>query len=457
MKGRAAVTSAALSLLFVAVYGTTNWITTHRSDVGTWVFEWERYIPFVPWMIIPYLSIDLFFVAAPFLCRNRQELRTFATRITFAIVVGGACFLLFPLQLAVERPEATGWIGVVFKAFVAMDAPHNLLPSLHIALRALLVPIYHQRTRGVARVAIHVWFSLIGVSTLLTHQHHVIDIAGGFLLALVTVHLFPVRAFALASRNVRVAGYYVLVALALTSAAALSIAAAVAAPWGLLASWPIAALLVVALAYLGFGGRVYRKANGKIPLATRLFLAPVLLGQELSRRHYRRRCSAWSEVTPDVWIGAQLDAEETQRARNEGVVAVVDLTAEFTEAKPFRNLQAQGGAYLNLPVLDLTAPTQEQLREATDFIERHAERGVVYVHCKIGYSRSVAVVVAYLLATDQVADVSEGIARVRRARRSIVVRPEIVRVLEDFASRGTIERRSVDRRPCPDTKNPVLV
>ena len=57
--------SAALSLLFVFVYGGCVWVTARRHDVGVFFFAWERAIPFVPFMILPYMSIDLFFVAAP--------------------------------------------------------------------------------------------------------------------------------------------------------------------------------------------------------------------------------------------------------------------------------------------------------------------------------------------------------------------------------------------------------
>jgi hypothetical protein len=89
----AAKTSLLLSLLFLVVYGGTNWITSQRSDVGTWHYGWEFVIPFVPLMIVPYMSIDLFFVAAPFLCRSRDELKTLARRIVFAILAAGACFL----------------------------------------------------------------------------------------------------------------------------------------------------------------------------------------------------------------------------------------------------------------------------------------------------------------------------------------------------------------------------
>src|SRR5436309_10393476 len=104
IRRKALIVSAGLSILFLIVYGGCNWITSRRGDVGTFYFQWERAIPFVPFFILPYLSIDLFFVAAPFLCRNRDELRTFSKRIAGAIVIAGICFLLFPLRFAFARP-----------------------------------------------------------------------------------------------------------------------------------------------------------------------------------------------------------------------------------------------------------------------------------------------------------------------------------------------------------------
>src|SRR5690349_4165409 len=100
--------SAGLSILFLIVYGGCNWITARRGDVGFFYFQWERPIPFVPLLILPYLSIDLFFIAAPFLCWSAEELSVFAKRITAAIFVAGTCFLLFPLRFAFPRPHASG-------------------------------------------------------------------------------------------------------------------------------------------------------------------------------------------------------------------------------------------------------------------------------------------------------------------------------------------------------------
>src|SRR6476620_10422106 len=90
-------TSVALSVAFLAIYGGCNWISAHRPNVPSLFFAWERHIPFVPLMILPYMSIDLFFVSAPFLCRSKPELNVLARRLAFALVVGAVCFLFFPL------------------------------------------------------------------------------------------------------------------------------------------------------------------------------------------------------------------------------------------------------------------------------------------------------------------------------------------------------------------------
>ena len=187
---KAVAVSVGLSILFLLVYGGCNWITARRGNVGSLYFEWERSFPFVPFFILPYMSIDLFFIAAPFLCRTDWELSIFAKRVAAAIIAAGACFLLFPLRFAFPRPHAEGWIGAIFDWFRGMDAPYNLLPSLHAALMLLLIDVYIHNTRGVARIAIVVWFGLIALSPVLTYQHHIVDIVGGFVLAGLCFWLF---------------------------------------------------------------------------------------------------------------------------------------------------------------------------------------------------------------------------------------------------------------------------
>jgi len=414
--------SAALSLLFIVVYGGCSWITAHRADVGTWYYQWERFIPFVPLMIVPYMSIDLFFVVGPFLCQSRNELNVLAQRIAFAILVAGGFFLLVPLHLAVARPQASGWTGAIFRFLHGFDQPYNLVPSLHIALRTILAALYARHSKGIVRLASHVWFSLIGFSTVLTYQHHFVDVVAGFVLAAICFYLFreenarwPVLP------NYRVGAYY-------AGACLGTIGMALAGPpWMGVLLWPALAFALTTAAYWGLGPSIYRKTDGRLPLSARLLFAPCLAGQYLSLLCYRRQCAAWNQITPRVWVSARLNRREAAKIRQEGVTAVLDLTSEFSETATLC-----GRGYNNMPLLDLTAPNVEQLRQAVGFIASNSERGVVCVHCKAGYSRSAAVVGAYLLASGQANTVAQGVAVLRKGRPTIVIRPEALAALNAF-------------------------
>ena len=375
-------------------------------------------------MIVPYMSIDLFFLGGPFLCRSREELRSLAYRIAFAILIAGACFLLLPLKMGVAFPQASGWMGALFNFLHGFDQPYNLVPSLHITLRTILADLYARHTKGALRAASHVWFSLIGFSTVLTYQHHIVDVIGGFILAAICFYLFREnRPHLPVMKNPRIGVYY------FAGAGACLAVAFIGWPWTGILLWPAASLAITATAYWGTGPAIYRKENGRLPLSTRVMLAPCLIGQWLSLLHYRRQGNLWDQVTPQVWIGAKLSEQEAQKARRQGVTAVLDLTCEFSENKNFLSL-----AYKNLPVLDLTELTAQQLREAADFISQHSARGVVYVHCKAGYSRSAAAVGAYLLASGQAKTMDECFKLMRRARPAIIFRPEVNDALEKFIS-----------------------
>ncbi len=283
-------------------------------------------------MIVPYLSIDLFFVTAPFLCRSQRELSAFAKRIAAAIVVAGTCFLLFPRRFAFDRPQADGWLGAVFDWFRGMDLPYNLFPSLHIALGSLLVVTYARHTRGVIRVLVCGWFVLIAASAVLTWQHHILDVVGGLALAGYCFYFIREDAGGVAGGS-RPAD---------RSALSRGCSRAQRCRGRLLALGRFAPL---AGSFTGArrGGvfstsarRFFAKTDGVVPWSTCWALGPCLLGQHLSRLYYRRQCRAWDQVTPNVWIGRVLNEREAAQAVHAGVTAVLDLTAEFSAPKAFR-------------------------------------------------------------------------------------------------------------------------
>jgi len=108
---RALAWLAFLGPFFFASYGLANWAASRRDLVGSVVFSWEREIPFLPWTIVPYWSIDLLYVLSLFLCATVRELDVHAKRLLCAQLVCVVCFLLFPLSFSVSRPPTDGFPG----------------------------------------------------------------------------------------------------------------------------------------------------------------------------------------------------------------------------------------------------------------------------------------------------------------------------------------------------------
>ena len=411
----AAWTVALTGLLFIVAYNVCNRLTGLRPDVGVWVFSWEQYWPVIPALIVPYWSEDLLFVIAPFLCRTREELTVHRRRIIFCILAGCIGFLLIPLRFAFPRPHVEGVFAPLFAALYSFDLPHNLFPSLHIALRTLLASMFLRFARGPLRGLTHAWFSLIGISTLVTWQHHLVDVLGGFWLGLIALHLYrfdetpPPRA---SNRPIAI-GYAILV-IGCSQVARLSW------PWTFLFVWPAFAFGVGAFGYGGFGAGIYRKRDGRLTWLTKALLGPLFFLQWLSWIYYRGKSARWNEVTPQVWIGALPTPEIARDAIAAGVTAVLDLTVEFSEAEPFLKTR-----YLNVPVLDLTAPNSAQLAEVAHFIEQESARGIVFIHCKAGYSRTAGAVGAWMLRTGRWRTAEDAFAHLQSVRAGIVIRPEI--------------------------------
>jgi protein phosphatase len=74
------------------------------------------------------------------------------------------------------------------------------------------------------------------------------------------------------------------------------------------------------------------------------------------------------------------------------------------------------------------------MRACAAFLADESRRGVVYVHCKAGWSRSAGAVGAYLLASGRARTADEAMSILRQARPGIVIRPEIEAALRQFAA-----------------------
>lgn len=161
------------------------------ASVGEISMAWEQAIPFWPWTILPYLSIDLLYVVSPFLCRTRRELRIHVLRFAVASAISVACFFLFPLRFSPERPEVDGVPGLLFGLLGLVDRPFNQAPSLHISLLVVLWSCYRRYCPQRWLWLLHLGFACIATSVLTTWQHHFVDLVTGLMVGAVVCLLIP--------------------------------------------------------------------------------------------------------------------------------------------------------------------------------------------------------------------------------------------------------------------------
>lgn len=171
-----------LTILFVVVFGGADWITRHHSVRihAFWAFELS--IPLVPWMVVPYMTMYVVFLLAPFLLPKR-ELNRLGFALAQVILVSGVAFLALPAELGFPPATAPGSVwGPWLRLADRLNLDFDLIPSLHVALFATCAGVYATRVAPWARALLGLWLVLVTASTVLTHQHHLIDAATGLAL-----------------------------------------------------------------------------------------------------------------------------------------------------------------------------------------------------------------------------------------------------------------------------------
>jgi len=176
---------------FAFVYMGANWVVTQRATRVRIHFDVELKLPLFPAFTVFYMSIYALLIAVPFILRTRREIKTLAFAQTIAIFVAGISFLLIPARLAF--PPATdaelGMWRALFRFADRMNLDYNLVPSLHVALSFVCIEWFAPHGNAVGKALLRTWGALIAVSTWLTHQHHLVDVVTGLVLALVVVTL----------------------------------------------------------------------------------------------------------------------------------------------------------------------------------------------------------------------------------------------------------------------------
>ena len=242
--------------------------------------------------------------------------------------------------------------------------------------------------------------------------------------------------------------------------------------------WVSVSLSVVASAYLTGNAAVFQKqADGSLSAAATILLLPYLAGVRLNMAYWLRGKAKTARIRDDVWIGSISGVAEIQHcggvfgkktasaalkmlARcstllrflpciyhflpqksasqakspqpltiSDDLPAVLDVCAEYPHPR-YR------GAYRTLPLLDMVAPSENDLVQAALLLEAlRRQHGKVLTCCALGYGRSAAVVLTWLLVYGGCRDLAQATAELKQARPQMVLPPETAKAVEAAAGR----------------------
>ena len=442
---------ALVGALFYTSYGLSNHYAASLAYVPEIAFVWERNIPFWEWTILPYWSLNLMYAAAFFLCRDTREQNRYVARLVSAQIVATTCFMLFPLHFGWPKPPTDGLWGWLFDSLVAFDLPYNQAPSLHIALSIIVGAFYWTRFPKI-RLPILLWQSLIALSVLTTYQHHFIDVPTGALLGWLVLWAIPQhgvspfrRPFDTQGRlntskasfceaKTNAAGFLeaqtspetrsreIKIAMLYLAGAVLSALPSLFGGAWLWILWGSVSLSVVAFAYLTGNAAIFQKqADGRLSAAATILLMPYLAGVRLNMAYWLRSKEKIAKVRDDVWIGSISGISDD-------LPAVLDVCAEYPRPR-YR------GSYRVLPLLDMVAPSENDLVQAALLLETlRRQHGKVLTCCALGYGRSAAVVLTWLLVYGGCRDLAQATAELEQACPQMVLPPETAKAVEAAAS-----------------------
>ena len=240
--------------------------------------------------------------------------------------------------------------------------------------------------------------------------------------------------------------------------------------------WVSVSLSVVAFAYLTGNAAVFQKqADGRLSAAATILLMPYLAGVRLNMAYWLSGKAKTARVRDDVSIGSISGVAEIQHcggvfgkktasaalkmlarcstllrflpciyhflpqksasqakspqplAISDDLPAVLDVCAEYPRPR-YR------GSYRVLPLLDMVAPSENDLVQAALLLEAlRRQHGKVLTCCALGYGRSAAVVLTWLLVYGGCRDLAQATAELKQARPQMVLPPETARAVEAAA------------------------
>lgn len=179
-------------IVFVIVYGLCNHVASTRSDLFHLYFDWELKIPHIKPFMIAYRTLDVILVIVLFTLSS-ESIKRYSLAMMSSILMAAPIFIFIPTALGFPRLDNFDQFETLYRILYAVDKPHNLFPSMHVCYAAIGIWAMireHSWKSKMLTPLLWLWLGLISASIVFVHQHHLIDIPGGLILAYINYKIF---------------------------------------------------------------------------------------------------------------------------------------------------------------------------------------------------------------------------------------------------------------------------
>lgn len=404
-------------IVFVLFYMGAKHIALARDISFSIVLPLDLYVPFLPWMILPYALSGPLFCLVFYWTNTEKDLKILTKRMLMVTLSAFVCFVVFPIGYSAEKPAVENpFLKIGFDFIATWDSKYNQAPSLHVAYGVLFLSVVITRFKGVVKWLLGCSIILLCISTLFVYQHHSIDLFSAILLCLIVFYVTTDKSNPL-YRNKRIALVYFGFATMLVLIASLS--------WtwfGLLLIW-----IAFNMCYVGYNYSItnpyfIKNKRGNVSLVKRILFQPYLLTYVLLRKFNQMYKPVIPfELMPQFFVGGYLNPKQAKTLFKDKNTIVIDVSAELIENRYFK----KQCTYYFMPSLDIAATMEDEInviinRITTLYLHKptHAK---VYLHCAMGYSRSMYLAKYVLMRSTNIAEI-QAIATIKQLNKNAIFR-----------------------------------
>ncbi|MEK7155251.1 MAG: phosphatase PAP2 family protein [Patescibacteria group bacterium] len=179
-------------VMVLAIAGLFLYFPTNRIKApGRWFFQdtwFDKYIPLVPYFIIPYVAYYPYLIATPILMWGTLYAAEFFTCLAIAGWSAAAFWYFFPAGILRKHDIRPDIFSRMIIWLYENDHENNTIPSSHV-FHAIICSYF----LALAYSSYVLLFATIGffvaISTVFVKQHHAADILGGMVWALASISI----------------------------------------------------------------------------------------------------------------------------------------------------------------------------------------------------------------------------------------------------------------------------